>query len=424
MKLKFTLKPLAIALLASSMISLPVLANTTNNINEAVTIAPGKQITPRDEAVISSAASKVLRHIAKARGQLQGDTPDTQQAKAELEQSEKLLDIIKSSLPTTQVKDRIWTTKKQLEYENSREVSPDLIPIYASLDELVDYTPTNQANAHPDQSKQTREQGQKSAGDERVQALDDALLYMEADLPLSATRHLVSQARADLDKGDSKSADQALMAAENNVVFVSVSIESPITHAKAALYRAREDYAQGEKTFAQADLEKAVSYLERAAKSDDPIARQAAEELVSQVRDIHQMAMSDQDIGARLDNSWQRVKALSERSAESISTGWQRLRAAGDGKKDLIEAKLQLAYARIDHLNAKDDDAAKIEMAAARGYLDAAVKQAPEGIKAKVEKVSEQITQLDNTLQTQPDEAKMVGFQQAESQLQALIRTL
>ena len=420
---RFNLKPIATALFVASVVSAPVLANT--HINQEVTVAPGRQITPRDEAVISSAASKVLRHIAEARGQLQGEKPDTQHAQQELDQSEKLLDIIQSALPTTQVKDRIWVAKKHLEYEDSREVLPDLIPIYASLDELVDYMPTGKAKEHLDKAKQALQKGEKTKADEHLQAVDDALLYLEADLPLSATRHLVAQAKADLTKGDSQAADQALMAAENNVVFVSVSIESPLTQAKAALWRARQDNSMGEREYAKADLNEAVNYLEQAAKNEDQIVRKAAVGLVSEVRDVHELLEEgDKSVDARLENSWQRVKALSERSAETISTGWQRLRAEGAGKKDLIEAKLQLAYARIDHLNAKDDDAAKVDLAAARGYLDVAAKQASAAMKTKVEKVAAELAKLDEALADQSSNANAMAFRQAENQLQALIRQL
>ena len=43
----------------------PALAKT---IHEDVTIKPAKTISPAEESIISSAATKVLRHIAKARG--------------------------------------------------------------------------------------------------------------------------------------------------------------------------------------------------------------------------------------------------------------------------------------------------------------------------------------------------------------------
>ena len=419
---RFALKPVAAALLAAAVISGPALAQDT--IKEETTVLPGRTVTPRDEARISAVAVKVLRHIADARGKLQGDSPDADKAKSELEQAEKLLDIIQADLPTTKVKDRVWVAKKHLEYEDTQEVLPDLVPIYAGLDELVSYVPTAKAKGHLDEAKQALEKGDKPKAQEQLAATDDALLYVEADLPLKSTRHLVDQAKADLAKGGTKAADQALASAEDNVVFVSVSFQSPLVNAKAALWRAWQDYELGEKVYAKADLDEAVRYLERAVKSEDAVVRKAAGDLVSEVRDLHQLIETDdKGFGAKVESSWHRLQALSERSAESISTAWQRLRAEGAGKKDLIEAKLQLAYARIDHQYDKDDAAAKVDLAEAKGYLDAAAGKSKPDIKTKVEEVAGLVQGLEKGIGSDKGD-NAATFLQAEAQLGALIRQL
>jgi hypothetical protein len=419
---RFALKPVAAALLAAAVISGPALARDT--IKEETTVLPGRTVTPRDEARISAVAVKVLRHIADARGKLQGDSPDADKAKSELEQAEKLLDIIQADLPTTKVKDRIWVAKKHLEYEDTQEVLPDLVPIYAGLDELVSYVPTAKAKGHLDEAKQALEKGDKPKAQEQLAATDDALLYVEADLPLSSTRHLVAEAKADLDKKDTNAADQALASAEDNVVFVSVSFQSPLINAKAALWRAWQDYELGAKDYAKADLNEAVKYLERAAKSKDAEERAAAEDLVTSVRELHRLIESeDKGFSTKIESYWHRLQALSERSAESISTGWQRLRAEGTGKKDLIEAKLQLAYARIDHEYAEDDAAAKVDLAEAKGYLDAAAGKSKPDIKTKVESVAGLVQGLEKDIGSDKG-GDAANFQQAEAQLAALIRQL
>lgn len=421
---RFHLRPIAAALMAGLIASGPAYANRT--IQEEVTVTPQRQITPQDEAAISSTAVKVLRHIADARGALRGEKPDTEKAKAQLNLSEKLLDIIQAALPTTKVKDRIWVAKKHLEYENTEEVLPDLVPIYASIEELVDYVPTAKAKAHIESAKKALKEGDKSKATEQLQAADDALLYVEVDLPLDSTRYLVDQARAALAKDDTKAADQALADVEDNVAFVSLSFQSPLTQAKAALYRAWQDFELGEKTFAKADLNAAVRYLERAAQSPDKVTREAASDLVSEVRDLHSLIETDsKDFTARVENAWRRVKAMSERSAERISIGWQRFRTEGAGKKELIEAKLQLAFARIDHFNAKDDKAAKVELAEAKGYLDAAVKQMSVEKMAQVQKLKTQVADLEKALNAgDAAHSDVMAFSHAESQLTALIRQL
>jgi hypothetical protein len=396
-------------------------------IQEKVTVQPGRQISPQDEMTISASAVKVLRHIADARGALEATNPDVAKASEALEQSGRLLDIIDAALPTARVKDRIWVAKKHLEYKDTRDVLPDLVPIYSSLDELVDYVPTAKAKAHLDAAKKAMQNGDKSKADEQPGKADDALLYLEADLPLKSTHRLVDRAKAALAKNDVKAADKWLASAEDGVVFVSMSFDSPLTRAKAALYRAWQDYDLGASGYAKADLKTAVDDLERAAQSKDKVTREAAADLVSEVRDIHEQIASAGDKGmeGRIENAWQRVKAISERSAEYISTGWQRLRAAGAGKKELIEAKLQLSYARIDRFNAKDAAAAKVDLADAEGYIDAAAKRVNAGLKPEVSEVSKLVAGLDRAMDA-GDTAKAgpQAFGNAESHLAALIRQL
>ena len=102
----------------------PALAKT---IHEEVTVKSVKTISPAEESIISSAATKVLRHIAKARGAIH--EKDLDQAGKDLKQAHKLINIIKTSLPTTKVKDHIWVAKKHLDYESTKEVKSDLVPI-------------------------------------------------------------------------------------------------------------------------------------------------------------------------------------------------------------------------------------------------------------------------------------------------------
>ncbi len=120
-------------------------------IQEKVTITPGKTISTADESAISSAAVKVLRHIATARGAIHDN--DLEQAQADLKQARELIDIIKASLPTAKVKDHIWVAKEHLDYKSTEDVIPDLIPIYAELDNIEDLVPVEQAKKHRNQGQ-------------------------------------------------------------------------------------------------------------------------------------------------------------------------------------------------------------------------------------------------------------------------------
>jgi cellobiose-specific phosphotransferase system component IIA len=423
--MRFSRTPIAAALLLTGFSSC-VLPVSAASIQEDVTVLPARPISAADEAVISSAAVKVLRHIAEARGHLRGDKPDQEAAKAELTKAETLLDIIQAALPAAEVKDRIWVAQKHLEYKDTREVLPDLVPIFTSLDELADHMPVDQAKNHLAKAKEAMGNNQKDQAKEELKQVDEALVYVEADLPLSSTRTLVDQAKADLAKNDTKAADQALSSAEDNVVFMSVSFDSPLTQAKSALWRARQSFDSGDKSSAKTSLQQAVSALERAASSQDQLVREQAGKLVEEVRDLDRLLTSD-DAGFSqgLDRSWQRVQALSERTAEYVSTGWERLRAKSPGKEDLIEAKLFVAYGRIDSLIARDEAAAKVDLAEAEGYLKAAADKVKTETKPKLDAIAGRVAALDKSLGQeggkQPD---AVAFEGVETGLSALIRQL
>jgi hypothetical protein len=421
---KTHLKPLAAALIAAGLVT-AVPPATAALVNEEVTLQAGRTVTPADERVISSAAGKVLRHIAQARADLHGDKPDPEAAQTHIDHARSLLDIIGAVAPTTQVKDRIWVAQKHLEYQNTEEVLPDLVPIYASLEELVEYLPTAKAKAHVDEAKQALEEGDKKGANEALEAADDALLYVEMDLPLSSTRQLVAQASADLAKGDNQAAEQALARAEDNVVFLSVTFDAPLTHARAALWRARQSYAIGETEAAKADLGAAVRYLGEAAKSEDPRTRDDAAALLTQVRSLSaDLETNGEGVGDRLEHTWARTKALSERAAEQIATGWQRLRAADPAKSDLIDAKLYLTYAGIDQFTAKDGAAAKVDIAEAQGHLDAALEAATPAVQEQVRGIRDQVDTLAKAMDSEQGAATRQGFEQARADLARLIRTL
>ncbi len=122
----------------------------------------------------------------------------------------------------------------------------------------------------------------RPAATEHLQAVDEALLYAEADLPLHGTRQRIDQARAALAKGDAKAADQALKAAEDNVVFISIAIDSPLAQAKTSLWHAWQNHLRGAEARAKADLDEAGSAIERAAQSTDKVTREAAADLVGE----------------------------------------------------------------------------------------------------------------------------------------------
>ena len=401
--------PLIVALLAAGTLTTLATAASyatvspgkPSSVQEKITYSPGRSISPQEEQVISSAASKILRHIAQARADIHNK--DLESAKTQLGRANTLLDIIKTSLPTTEIRDRIWVAKKHLEYEDTQEVVPDLVPIYASLNEVVDYMPVKEAKTHLDKAKSHLKKGDKKAAVKELDATDASLMYTEIDLPFNTTRRLVANATADLDKSDTKAADQSLKTAEDNVSFMTVGIDEPLVPAKTALWRATRDYAKGAYDGAKHELGTAIGYLEQSADSTDSFVRDETSTLLTQARELEgKIAKGGDATKAQLDLLWQRTEALSDRALHYISTGWSRLRNSDDLKADLIEAKLKLDYARIDQITAKDAPRATADLKQAVDYLVKATSQVSEDSPQKVEirKLTNEIDLLRHTSHT------------------------
>ena len=425
------IKPLTFAVMLAGlgpvMLPAPVSAavdqKSSATVQEQVTVKPGKTINPQEESVISSAGAKVLRHIAQARADIHNK--DIESAQTNLGQAEKLLDIIEASVPTTKIKDQIWVAKKHLEYEDSQEVLPDLIPIYASMDELVDTMPVEAAKKHLDQAKEQLKSGDNVKASKSLEATAAALQYTEIDLPLGTTRQLVTLAKTDLDKGKPEDAAKALKSAEDNVVFLSAAIEQPMFTAKALLWQTVLDLEAVNTDLAKADLKGAIGYLEIASHSDNKSTRDAAGQMLAQAREYQKDLDSGVDIGARVRRLWEHAQALAERDVEYLTTGWSRYRAESPLKSDLIEAKLHLANARIDLFTGNESDKARNELENARRLLDrageeASKQQTENGNKEQIADFQKSL----NELGTDPASAKESNYESLQQQLGSMIQSL
>jgi hypothetical protein len=421
-KLKSVVVAALIASIGTALVSAPVYAAT---IQEKVITTPGKTITPQEEALISSSGGKVLRHIAQARADIHNKDADA--AQTELDQADKLLAIIRAALPTTSVKDRIWVAKEHLEYEDTQEVLPDLIPIYSSLNEMMDIMPVKAARAQLDKAREHLKAGDKANARKALEATDAAVQYTEVDLRLSTTRHLVAQARADLGKKKLDEADKALQAAEDGVVFISEGVEQPLFAAKAALYQGLVDLEAGNSDLAKADLQNAIKLLTDAKQSPDAATRDAAGELLGETQQmLTDLQNGDSSVNTHFHRLFERAQAYSDRAVEYLATGWERYRADGKPfKSDLIEARLHLANAQIDLFNGHEPDKARKELDAANRFLDKAVEAA--GKQADDGSYKKQISDLQKTVKTlsgDPSGSELAQYTTLQRQLDNMIDVL
>lgn len=420
-RLKTLAVALALAGVAPALLSVPSYAGT---VQEQVSVKPEKRLSPREEAIISQAGAKVLRHIAQARADIRNKDGDA--AGAELDKADKLLDIIHEALPASTVKDRIWVAKKHLEYEDTQQVLPDLIPIYSSLDELTDVMPVKAAKAQLDKAKAHLKAGDKAGARKALEETDASLQYTEIDLPLGTTRDLVAQARTEIGKSRFDDADKSLKAAEDSVVFISVGIEQPLFAAKAALTQSVVNVDAGNIDLARIDLDNAIADLKAAQQSPDTATRDAAKELLGEAQQLRTDLQGGGDYGSRFHRLLEHTQAYADRAVEYLATGWQRFRSEDHPfRSDLIEARLHLANARIDLFTGHEADGAKNELAAAGRYLDqaeqAAAKQpADAGYSKQIGALQTSV----ESLQADPRSGGLDHYAALQRQLDDMIETL
>ena len=359
---KLQLKPLTLALIATCAVAGSAFAGVEPRLHEDVSVAPGRSISPADEEVISSSASRVLHHIARARDALH--KKDGDQARQELRLAATLLDVIQDTVPTSVVKNRVWTADGKLKYESAEEIPVSVVPIYASLDERADFDTVKL----PGSAKTEPQTGKKPAAAEEAEAKDAVLYYEELDLPLNATRHFVAAAQTDLARNRYDEAGQALRAALDSVDFVSVYLPAPLLAARINLERAEIHYGSGQTEAAKADVSRAVAQLAEAGKQADPDSQADVKNMLSEAQSL-QTRMDQPGLKAELKGLWRRAEAHADRAMAYTSFGWAKLRQHDPLRGALIEAKRYVAYADIDANVAGDAGMAMRDLVQARDWL-------------------------------------------------------
>jgi hypothetical protein len=415
-------KPLVIlmaAALAASSMAAPFVQAAT--IEESVSVQPSHPLTPKEGEVVSSAGAKVLQHVAEARASLA--KKDSKGAGEELNQAEKLLEIIQATVPTTLVKDRIKVAKKGLEYENSRTVQPDLIPLFSSLEEVADFMPLKVVNTEQGARANAKKPEDKS--DKVEERTDATLKYMEVDLPLHATRHLVEAAKGYLAEGKADEADKSLKAVEQGVVYVSVAMEQPLFVARNLMEQAVLDLNAGKKDLSRDELQAAIVQMEQAEKSPDPYTREGAQILLKEARTLQSDMSAGKDVSTRMRGLWQHTQAYAERAAEYLRTSWTRMRNVSPFNDKLIEAKRFLSDAEIDLFIGREQAKTRQDLKRSLGYLDEAASQAKIYYTDPIYK--RQIAELQKSVREimgDPEGAGQPQFEAAKRKLGLMIRSL
>lgn len=353
----------------------------------------GRNAAFKQEAMLSSAASSALRHIVRARNELESGDPDA--AEGELNKASVMFEIIAASAPTGIVKDSIGLAKEHLAREEVDQILSELSAIYRALDDLTEYMSVTDARFHLDKARAFCASKNRRKAVEELERTARSLPCTEVDLPLSTTRRLVAQSKAQLRKGNLEAAEDALYAAEDNVVFLSVAIHDPLTEAYHALWRAARNWTDGVCEAAKSEIIRADRYLDYATTDSDAATRIMASAISQQLQVLEkQMERNPEAVAQRLEELWKRAKALSERNVEYFAVGWQRRNAATEFKTDLIEAKRCLSEAEIERFKGREPEHARRMVEQALKHLDRALERIPKDDVAQISEIRDRVRAL------------------------------
>lgn len=291
---------------------------SADKIKEEVTVIPGKPLTIAEQNMISSMAVKVLKHIARARGYIQDK--NFNEAGNEIQKAKNLIEMIKSGLPTTRIKDHIWVAKKHLQYESTEKVIPDLIPIYTSLEAIKDFVPVEEVKAHVDAAKKALKKGDKEEAGKKLELAAEGIVYVEVDLPLRHTERKIIEAERLLAGGEAEKADKILDEAEEGVQVISVAVYEPIVLAERSLWLAARDYAKDKYAAAGDGLHRAKEYMKKAYVDADEKTKKEIQELDKKIDSLGaKMKDGARGLSKDLKEAWSKSREIFKKTVDRFN---------------------------------------------------------------------------------------------------------
>ncbi len=292
-------------------------ASAEETVQEEIGIPAGKPITFPLQEKVAVLAVNALKHIAKARGFIHDGL--FAEAKRELKSAQEMMEDIRASLPTTRIKDHIWVARKHLSYDASEDVLQDLIPIYASLDEIQSFVTVDETRKQLDDAKNALENDNKERGAKALKLAEESLVYVEIDLPLSFTERKVAEALHLLAEGKETDAGLVLKDAEDGVQVISIASYGPMVLAQESLWQATKEYAKGKYEAALKYLSDAKAYLKMAARQADEKTREALDKLNRKIEELEtKMGDSGSDFSKETKGLWEKTKDVYHETVEKF----------------------------------------------------------------------------------------------------------
>ena len=382
---------MVIASLLVLLVPNPSLAYSRSENDQAGSRLLQRFLTPDEEFIMAFNSAKALPHLASARKDIV--TNNTPGAQSEVGQALILIDEMKSRFPVIRLEELIAAARIRLSYEEPTRALAYLELITPALANIQEPAASREATEALDRAKDFLKTSDKEAADHELATVAEVLNYKTAARPVELVEKYLLAAEAQLDKAQPENADRSIEAAENNLQFMAVQVDMPMFQAKRSLWQATLDYTAGRWSAAKADLDRASAQLEQAVKSASTESRSEIQNLDRDVRAlIKKTAQDGQILGDSINGLWRRSESLADRALDYQVAAWERLQSTGGGSKDLIEAKLHVAYAEIDEFTSGDKQKSETELEKAESYLRQAVPQMTRKAEPELKKIENELT--------------------------------
>lgn len=374
--MKTTIRP--ITLIISLLIMTTFAAVTRAQPGMGNGPVPYKSITSQVESAIENTAIIALRHISQARSDIHRKA--FAGARRELAEAARLMESIRDDLSTSPVKNFIEVARKHLEYEQAQRVLHDLPPIYASLDKISVYLPTDRAKAHLDRAKGYLEHNDKRAADRELVLTEKSLIIIEVEVPLLKAEQYVTKAQGYLAAHDAGKADTALKSAELRAMALYNGVNSSLGQAEQNMWLAFSNYSAAKRADVGTYLRQARNYLGKAAVVRGETGKDEIGRLSQEVEKLEKALTTDGKVAeSALKAALEKSEALAKRTASYYSAGLSEAETTLGGEDNLIEARMHVSYAETYQVTTSEPNQAIGELDMALSYIQKAAKSSLTG---------------------------------------------
>lgn len=417
MRRHFKIKPLAAAIIASTLSATSVYAPPVFAQTDVQERAAHEDYYARTERH----AAEAMVHLAKARAALHRE--DMTDARAELQFANTMIASVEENLPTYRLHRQIEVAKLHLSFSPPADVKQDLVPIWRSVDVLTDFLPahvTDQYYAHIEAIQGSLSRAERERALKLLTELDNAVEYTEIDLPVYSIRRHVTNALTAMNLNDTKTADRLLKAAEDELLVTTTGTAGlPAYSVRDAVVGAEKHYKKGLYDKARSEIDKAIKLLSSTATSGSEQSRKYAEALLIEAEKLMK------DIESKASGTEHRIRHLATQS-HAFAQREYKLQHSMLVSSNLIEAEFHVTRAAADvelgravNEMQKGEASAREELIRAQAYLEDVHAESHVGEQITLKKVINEVKQLALAPAAEPS---MMAFYKVERELSGLIR--